>query len=76
MLTSSLFIMHQHWRMQACVFKCVQVYVHVSLDQRFITAKINQSSMNNASPAIMEKYAEYASAELEDVGGGIRLLST
>lgn len=50
----------------------MQVYVHVSKDQRFITAKINQSSLNNASPAIMEKYAECASAEFEGVGGGMK----
>lgn len=52
-----------------CEFVCTQVYVHVSTDQRFITAKINQSSLNNASPAIMEKYAECASAKLE---GGMK----
>lgn len=55
-----------------CVCKRVHVYVHVSIDQRFITTKINQSSLNNASSAIMEKYAEYASAELEGVGGGMK----
>lgn len=44
----------------------------MSKDQRFIAAKINQSLLNNASPAIMEKYAEYASADLGSVGGGMK----
>ncbi len=64
--------MHTHWKMQLCVSKCVQAYVHVSIDQRFITVKINQNSLNNASPAIMKKYAEYASADLEGEGGGMK----
>lgn len=46
-------------------FGCVPFVFHISIDQRFITAKINQSSLNNASPAIVEKDAEYVSAELK-----------
>lgn len=64
--------MHHHWRMQICVCEFVPVYVHMSIDRRFITAKINQRLLNNASLAIMEKYAEYAWAELEGVGGGMK----
>lgn len=67
-----LFIHHASTLDNASLCVCVQVYVHVSIDHGFITAKINQSSLNNASPAIMEKYAEYAAAELEGVGGGMK----
>lgn len=51
---------------------CVPFVLHISIDQRFIIAKINLSSLNNASPAIMEKYAEYVSAELKGVEVGMR----
>lgn len=51
---------------------CVPFVLHISINQRFIIAKINLSSLNNASPAIMEKYAEYVSAELKGVEVGMR----
>lgn len=56
--------------MRLCVGACALFVVLASIEQRFITAKINQSSLNNVSPAILEKYAEYTSAELKGVGGG------
>lgn len=53
-------------------FVCVPFVLRISIDQRFIIAKINLSSLNNASPAIMEKYAEYVSAELKGVEVGMK----
>lgn len=51
---------------------CAPFVLHIPIDQRFIIAKINLSSLNNASPAIMEKYAEYVSAELKGVEVGMK----
>lgn len=43
-----------------------KLYVHISKDEEFISTKINQNLLNNASPATVQKiYAECASAQLK-----------